>query len=271
MPSSIIHVRDARTLPFGDGSAHLMVTSPPYWCTKRYTEDHAEIGWGQSYSDYLFSMNEVMRECVRVLHPGCRMAINIGDQYLRASEHERYRVLSIPSDIIRMCTTPPNDLDFMGSVIWRKISTTHTSGGGSWMGSTYWPRDGQITYEHEYVLFFKKLGKGPKVTAEAKRSSTLTKEQRSRWFRGIWDDIHPARQLDHPAAFPLELPDRIIRMYSYWGETVLDPFMGTGSTALAANLCGRNAVGCELSTDFVSIIEQRLGEIPGGHTIVRDG
>ena len=268
MSNSTIHVRDARTLPFEDGSVHLVVTSPPYGSIKRYSDSPAEIGWGQEHVDYVFSMGQVLRECNRVLHPGCRMAINIGDQYLRASEHERYRVLSIPSDIIRICTA--NGLDFMGNVIWKKISTTKTTGGGAWMGSTYWPRDGHITYEHEYVLFFKKLGHGPKVSAEAKANSKLTKEQRSRWFRGIWDDIHPARQDDHPAAFPIELPDRIIRMYSFWGETVLDPFMGTGTTAVAANLAGRNAVGCELSEDFVGIIEHRLEGIPGGHLVVRD-
>lgn len=135
------------------------------------------------------------------------------------------------------------------------------------MGSTYWPRDGQITYEHEHILIFKKPGKGPRPTPEAKELSRLTKEQRSRWFRGVWDDVRPTTKADHPAAFPLEIPDRLIRMYSFWGETVLDPFLGSGTTAAAANAAGRNCVGVELVDDFVPTIERRVSD--AGGTVVR--
>ena len=241
-----------------DESIHLIVTSPPYWSIKDYGHPR-QIGCGQSYQEYLDSLLAVFRECKRVLHPGCRMAVNIGDQYLRASEHGRYRVLPIPADITRMCIDM--GLDFMGSIIWRKISTTKTTGGGCWMGSTYYPGDGHITYEHEYILLFRKRGKRPAVhDPDVRERSRLSKEQRSAWFRGIWDDIPPERQTEHVAMFPIELPRRLIRMYTYVGETVLDPFLGSGTTSCAAAIEGRNSVGYEINPDFEPIIVRKISQ-----------
>ena len=238
-----------------DQSVHLVVTSPPYWCIKDYA--HAgQIGYNQTYDQYLGDLSQVLSECHRVLHPGCRSAINIGDQYLRAARHGRYRVQPIPSDITRLALEI--GFDYMGSIIWEKISTTRTTGGGVWMGSVYLPRDGYVTYEHEYILLLRKIGRGPRPTAEQKAKSRLTKEQRSLWFRGIWR-IPPERQRGHVAMFPLELPRRLIRMYTFWGETVLDPFLGSGTTALAAELEGRNSIGCEINPDFDPLIRARLG------------
>lgn len=237
-------------------SVHLVVTSPPYWCLKDYGHP-GQIGYAQSYEEYLESLRQVLAECLRVLHPGCRAAVNIGDQYLRATEHGRYRVLPIPGDLTRLGM----DLgfDFMGSIVWRKISTTQTTGGGSWMGSTYYPGDGHVTYEHEYIVLLRKPGRRPPVRDEARReASRLTKEQRSAWFRGIWDDIFPDRQNGHVAMFPVALPERLIRMYTYVGETVLDPFLGSGSTARAALLTGRNSIGYELNADFADLIREKV-------------
>jgi site-specific DNA-methyltransferase (adenine-specific) len=207
-----------------EDSVQFIVTSPPYWQIKTY--DHPDqIGYGQKYEEYLGSLQGVIDECYRVLSPGCRFALNIGDQYLSAKEHQRYRIQPIPADLT--LRGQQTGFDFMGAIIWRKVTTTKTSGGGVLMGSMYFPRDGQITYEHEYILLFKKPGKGPKPTEEQKSHSELTKEERSKWFRGVWDDVHPARQSKgHPATFPVELPRRLIKIYSFWGETVLEPFMG---------------------------------------------
>lgn len=240
-----------------DKSVHLVVTSPPYWCIKDYGHV-GQIGFDQSYEQYLASLRTVLCECHRVLCPGCRMAINIGDQYLRASEHGRYRVLPIPGDLTAIGREI--GFDFMGAIIWEKISTTNTTGGGSWMGSIYYPKDGHVTYEHEYILLFRKLGKWPTPRdPEAKERSRLTKEERSTWFRGIWNDVRPDRQTEHIAMFPIEIPRRIIKMYSFWGETVLDPFMGSGTTAKAAALEGRNSVGYEINAEFESVIREKLG------------
>jgi site-specific DNA-methyltransferase (adenine-specific) len=208
----------------------------------------------------------VLAECHRVLHRGCRAAVNIGDQYLRASEHGRYRVQPIPADIIRI----GRDIgfDFMGNIIWEKISTTRTTGGGCWMGSVYHPRDGHITYEHEYIILFRKAGKPPRPSAEQKAKSRLTKEQRSEWFRGVWR-IKPDRQDEHAAMFPVELPRRLIRMYSFYGETVLDPFLGSGTTSLAAEQEGRNSVGYELNPDFEPLIRRKWEAITGLFSLER--
>ncbi|NPV45890.1 MAG: site-specific DNA-methyltransferase [Armatimonadetes bacterium] len=246
--------RDMREV--GDESVHLVVTSPPYWCLKDYGHP-GQIGYSQSYEEYLDSLRQVLAECLRVLHPGCRAAVNIGDQYLRATEHGRYRVLPIPGDLTRLGI----DLgfDFMGSIIWRKISTTQTTGGGTWMGSTYYPGDGHITYEHEYIVLLRKPGRRPPVRDPARReASRLTREQRSAWFRGVWDDLPPDRQNGHIAMFPVELPRRLIRMYTYVGETVLDPFLGSGSTARAALLESRHSIGYELNPDFVGLIREKV-------------
>jgi DNA modification methylase len=240
-----------------DQSVHLVVTSPPYWSIKDYGHPE-QIGREQPYDDYLDSLAKVMRECHRVLHQGCRMAVNIGDQYLRAKDHGRYRVQPIPADLSAIGRQI--GFDFMGNIIWRKVSTTNTTGGGQWMGSIYYPRDGQVTYEHEYILLFRKQGQWPGPTSEeAREKSRLTREQRSRWFRGVWDDLAPERQDEHVAMFPVELPRRLIKMYTFWGETVLDPFLGSGTTALAARLEGRNSVGYEINPEFEETIRRKLG------------
>lgn len=250
-------IADARKmLELDDCSIDLIVTSPPYWSIKDYGHD-GQIGYNQPYEDYLADLQSVISECHRVLRPGCRAVVNIGDQYLRAAEHGRYRILPIGSDMTVLGVQ--TGFDFMGSIIWRKISTTKTSGGGSWMGSIYYPKDGHITYEHEYVLVFRKLGQWKKPQdSVAVEKSRLTKEQRQSWFRGVWDDIRPDRQDEHAAMFPLELPSRIIRMYSFWGETILDPFMGSGTTALAAALHGRHSAGYEVNPSFEAIYREKL-------------
>ncbi len=230
-----------------DASIHLVVTSPPYWDIKDYGHP-GQIGRGQPYERYIEALGHVFAECYRVLHDGCRMAVNVGDQYLRAKEYGRYRVQPISADVIVKCREI--GFDFMGSIVWRKVTTTKTTGGGSMMGSIYYPKDGHITYEHEYILLFRKPGNWPRPTEEAKKRSKLTLQQRSAWFRGVWDDIPPQRQAEHVAMFPLELPRRLIRMYSFWGETVLDPFLGSGTTTLAAAIEGRNSVGYEVNDGF---------------------
>ncbi|MEA3403704.1 MAG: site-specific DNA-methyltransferase [Armatimonadota bacterium] len=247
---------DAREMPeLDDESVHLVVTSPPYWCIKDYGRP-AQIGREQPYAEYIEALGTVFGECHRVLHKGCRMAVNVGDQYLRAKDHGRYRIQPIPADLTAVGREV--GFDFMGSIIWRKVSTTNTTGGGSLMGSIYYPKDGHITYEHEYILLFRKRGKWPTVPEEAKERSRLTLAERSEWFRGVWDDIPPERQDRHAAMFPVELPRRLVKMYSFWGETVLDPFMGSGTTALAAAGEGRSSIGYEINPEFEGIIREKL-------------
>jgi len=241
-----------------DQSVHLVVTSPPYWCIKDYACP-GQIGCDQPYEEYLADLARVLAECHRVLCPGCRAAVNIGDQYLRAGEHGCYRVQPIPADLIGIGREVGSD--FMGNIIWQKISTTKTSGGCSWMGSMYYPKDGHMTYEHEYIILFRKQGRWPAPGREDREASRLTREERGEWFRGIWR-IPPERQNGHAAMFTLELPRRLIKMYSFRGETVLDPFLGSGTTSQAAEAEGRHSVGHEINSEFQQLIRARLAGQP---------
>jgi DNA modification methylase len=237
-----------------DSAVQLVVTSPPYWSIKDY--DHpGQIGCTQSYEEYLDALQCVWRECLRVLEPGCKLAVNIGDQFVRGGA-ERYGVKPIQADTICSCRTL--GYECLGSIIWRKVTTTKTTGGGVWMGSIYYPRDGYVTYEHEYIMLFRKPGKYRPPAKELRALSRLTKAQRSEWFRGIWE-LAPARQDAHCAVFPLALPERIIRMFSFVGDTVLDPFLGSGTTLEAARDWGRNSIGIELNPAYLQLIDERIG------------
>lgn len=241
-------------------SVELVVTSPPYFDLKDYGVE-GQIGFGQTYVEYLHSMADVIDECVRVLRPGCKIAVVIGDQFVRASEQTEYKIRPLQADLIGVLRTV-NNLTFLGNIIWQKITTTNTSGGGSWMGSTYYPRDGYVTYEHEYVLLWRKPGTAPSATDVNREASKLTKEQRSKWFRGIWQ-IPGEKKHEHIAAFPIEIPDRLIRMFTFIGETVLDPFAGSGTTLVAAAASGRRSIGIDLDPKYAVLIEDRLRSTVG--------
>jgi DNA modification methylase len=256
VPTHRVIFGDSRTMPEqADASVDLVVTSPPYWCIKDYGHE-GQIGHDQSYEEYLADLRSVIAECHRVLRPGCRAAVNIGDQYLRATEHGRYRVQPIPADL--SVIGREIGFDFMGNIIWQKTSTTKTTGGGSWMGSVYYPKDGHVTYEHEYIVLLRKRGQWRRPNVEQKAMSRLTAQQRSAWFRGMWR-LKPEKQDEHVAMFPVELPRRLIKMYSFHGETVLDPFLGSGTTTLAAMMEGRDSIGYEVNPEFEAIIRAKLG------------
>ncbi len=240
-------------------SVGLVITSPPYWNIKDY-DIEKQIGYDQTYEGYISSLKEVWEESKRVLMPGCKLVINVGDQFLRAKDNDGiYEIKPIHADIIKTC----QDLDFLflGNIIWKKITTTNPSGGCSWMGSIYYPRDGYITYEHEYIMLFKKQGKAPRPLKKAKELSRLPKEFRSKWFRGIWDDLPPARQDVHCAMFPEELPMRIIRMFSFAGDTVLDPFVGSGTTMVAAEKWHRSSIGIDINPAFISLVQTKVKNV----------
>ena len=237
-------------------SIQLIVTSPPYGKIKDYGNQN-QIGFFGTFDDYFRRLKQVWSECYRVLEPQCRMVINIGDQYLRTSEFGRYRVLSIASKIITDCM----DLgfDFLGDIIWQKISTTNTTGGCSLMGSIYYPRNGLLTYDYEHILIFKKYqGKNKrKVDPIIKEMSKIPLSEWKKWFTGHWK-FPGVVQKEHIAMFPEELPYRIIRMFSYIGDTVLDPFLGSGTTLKVAKSLFRNGIGYELNKDYKRIVDNKV-------------
>lgn len=235
-------------------SIHLVITSPPYWQLKDYGTDN-QIGFNESYESYINNLNLVWKECHRVLHPGCRLCINIGDQFARSVYYGRYKVIPIRTEIIKFCETL--GFDYMGAIIWQKVTTCNTTGGATIMGSFPYPRNGILKLDYEFVLLFKKQGVPPAPTKEQKEHSKMTKDDWNTFFSGHWY-FAGAKQDGHIAMFPEELPARLIKMFSFSGETILDPFLGSGTTALAARNLGRSSVGYEINLDFISIIKDKL-------------
>ena len=238
-----------------DNSVQLAITSPPYWQLKDYGTDD-QIGYHEDYETYINNLNLVWKECYRVLENGCRLCINIGDQFARAVYYGRYKVIPIRTEIIKFCESI--GFDYMGAIIWQKQTTTNTTGGASLMGSYPNPRNGILSIDYEFILLFKKLGKPRKVDKEIKSQSSMTKEEWKEYFKGHWN-FGGARQDGHIAMFPEELPHRLIKMFSFVGETVLDPFLGSGTTSLAAKKLNRNSVGFEINPEFKPFIEKKLG------------
>src|SRR6201996_2752288 len=244
--------RNMAELP--DNSVNLIITSPPYWQLKDYGTD-TQIGYHDSYENYINNLNLVWSECYRVLHNGCRLCINIGDQFARSVYYGRYKVIPIREEIIKFCETI--GFDYMGAIIWQKVTTSNTTGGGIQMGSYPYPRNGILKIDYEFILVFKKLGNAPKHTKEQKELSKMTNEEWNTYFAGHWN-FAGTRQDNHIAMFPEELPKRLIKMFSFIGETVLDPFAGSGTTSLAARNLNRNSVGYEINPEFIPIIQDKL-------------
>jgi site-specific DNA-methyltransferase (adenine-specific) len=236
-------------------SVHLIITSPPYWQLKDYGNDK-QIGFNDTYEEYINNLNLVWNECSRILHKGCRLCINIGDQFARSVYYGRYKVVPIRTEIIKFLENA--GFDYMGSIIWQKVTTCNTTGGASVMGSYPYPRNGIIKLDYEFILIFKKYGKSPKVSNEIKEQSKLTQEEWNQYFTGHWN-FSGERQDKHLAMFPEELPRRLIKMFSFVGDTVLDPFLGSGTTSLAAKKLNRNSIGYEVNEDFLPIIKEKLG------------
>lgn len=246
---------DSRSLnQIKDKSVQLIITSPPYWQLKDYGTEN-QIGFNDSYEEYINNLNLVWKECNRVLCDGCRLCINIGDQFARSVYYGRYKVIPIRTEIIRFCESL--GMDYMGAIIWQKNTTMNTSGGGAVMGSFPYPRNGILKIDYEFILIFKKLGNAPKPTKQQKEQSVMTKEEWREYFSSHWN-FNGVKQMGHIAMFPEELPKRLIKMFSFVGETVLDPFAGSGTTSLAAKNLGRNSVGYEINREFLPIIKEKL-------------
>ena len=254
---SRIRFGDARTAEdHGSEPVHLVITSPPYWSIKDYNTT-GQIGHGDSYEDYIAGLDEVWARCYERVLPGCKICVNVGDQFLRAKTHGRYRVLPIRERII--ASIMGLGADYMGAIIWQKMTNTNTTGGGTLMGSYPHPRNGVLKIDYEFILIFKKPGKAPRGTPQQKDKSAMDIGEWSRNFSAHWD-IPGERQRGHHAMFPRELPRRLIRMYSFPGERVLDPFAGSGTTIDVAIEQGRVGEGIELNRDFKPVMLDRLGQ-----------
>lgn len=255
MTNHKIYFGDSRALnKIEDKSVQLIITSPPYWQLKDYGSNN-QIGFNNSYEEYINNLNLVWMECERILSEGCRLCINIGDQFARSVYYGRYKVVPIRTEIIRFCEALK--MDYMGAIIWQKATTMNTSGGGAIMGSFPYPRNGILKIDYEFILIFKKLGNPPKPTLEQKENSIMTKEEWNQYFSSHWN-FSGVKQSEHIAMFPEELPKRLIKMFSFFGETIFDPFLGSGTTSLAAKNLGRNSIGYEINKEFEPIIRKKV-------------
>ena len=261
-------IGDSRAMPeLEDGSVDLALTSPPYWQIKDYNHA-AQIGRGQTLHDYLKDLYLVWAECFRVLAPARRLCVNIGDQFARAAVYGRYKVIPLHAEVIAQAEAV--GFDYLGSIIWQKKTTLTPSGGAVIMGSYPHPPNGVVEIDYEFILIFKKPGNPRKIAPEVKAASALTKEEWKEYFSGHWY-FGGAKKAGHEAVFPLELPRRLIRMFSFAGEKVLDPFLGSGTTLEAARETGRLGLGYEINPEYLEMIREKVlqaGDGPGSLEII---
>jgi len=258
-PTAIIRVGDARSLDFlGDETVHLVLTSPPYWNLKRYNEQPGQLGHIADYDEFLRELDKALRECHRVLVPGGRLVCVIGDVCLSRRKNGRHLVMPLHADICVMCRRI--GFDNLNPIIWHKISNAsfEVQNGTKFLGKPYEP-NAIIKNDIEFILMQRKPGGYRRPTPEQRDLSRISRQDFDEWFRQFWT-LPGSSTSRHPAPFPYELACRIVRMFSFWGDTVLDPFCGTGTTVLAARNTGRNGVGIDIDPRYVGMAQDRLAQ-----------
>ena len=249
---------DARDLSFiPDQSVHLVVTSPPYWTLKRYNESEGQLGHVENYELFLSELNRVWREAYRILVPGGRLVCVVGDVCLSRRENNgRHTVVPLHADICSACRKI--GFDNLNPIIWHKISNAsyEVSNGSKFLGKPYEP-NAIIKNDIEFILMQRKPGGYRKPTEEQRRLSMIPKDKFDKWFQQFWN-LTGASTKVHPAPFPLELASRLVQMFSFVGDTVVDPFCGTATTMVAALKHGRNSLGIELDTAYCKLAAARL-------------
>lgn len=256
-----LHLGDARKLDWVEGSSvHLVVTSPPYWTLKKYNNRQAQLGAIVDYEDFMDELEKVWRHCHRVLVAGGRVVCVVGDVCVaRRRNKGRHMVLPLHADIAVRCRRL--GLDYLTPILWNKIANANyeVENGSSFLGKPYEP-NAIIKNDVEYIVMLRKPGGYRQPTKEQRLLSKISKENHAKWFRSFWTDVPGASTREHPAPFPVELASRLIQMFSFVGDTVLDPFAGTLSTTLAAMHTGRNSIANELDPEYLRIGERRISE-----------
>ncbi|MEW5747201.1 MAG: site-specific DNA-methyltransferase [Candidatus Thermoplasmatota archaeon] len=250
---------DARNLKgVEDESVHLVVTSPPYWTLKKYNITEGQLGYVTDYEDFLKELDKVWAECHRVLVEGGRLIIVVGDVCLSRRKHGRHQVFPLHADIQGHCRKL--GFDNLAPIFWYKIANAAfeaEGNGAGFLGKPYEP-GGVVKNDVEFILMERKPGSYRKPDTKTRLLSIVPADKHRVWFQQIWADVPGESTAKHPAPFPLEIPLRLIRMFSFAGDTVLDPFTGTGTTNLAAMKTGRNSVGFEIDSDYLRLAEKRI-------------
>ena len=256
----LIHSDARGASQLAENSIHLVVTSPPYWTLKRYNEGDDQLGHVVDYDEFIAALDDVWKHCFRALVPGGRLVINVGDVCLsRKKNNGRHTVVPLHATIQEHCKQI--GFDNLAPIIWHKIANANyeVSGGGGFLGKPYEP-NAVIKNDIEFVLMQRKPGGYRSPSQTERLLSVISTDNYQRWFRQIWSDLPGKSTAKHPAPYPVEFAERLVRMFSFVGDTVLDPFMGTGSTNLACARWGRNSIGIEVDPKYFEMARARVAD-----------
>lgn len=256
-----LNLGDARSMPgLAPGSVQLVLTSPPYWTLKEYRDTDAQLGHVEDYDEFLEQLDKVWKHCFEALVPGGRLICVVGDVCLSRRENGgRHTVVPLHASIQEHCRKL--GFDNLAPIIWHKISNAayEVEGGSGFLGKPYEP-NAVIKNDIEFILMERKPGGYRAPDMPTKILSLISAENHKKWFQQIWSGVTGASTKDHPAPYPMELAERLIRMFSFVGDTVLDPFLGTGTTTTAAAKWGRNSIGFEVDNHYFKLAEKRIAQ-----------
>jgi DNA modification methylase len=245
-------------------SLHLVVTSPPYWTLKKYRDEEGQLGHVEDYEEFVKALDGVWRQCFEALVPGGRLVCVVGDVCLsRRKNNGRHTVVPLHASIQEGCRRI--GFDNLAPIIWHKIANAvyEVEGAGGFLGKPYEP-NAVVKNDIEFILMQRKSGGYRSPTASERVLSVIPEQKHREWFQQIWTGVTGASTRNHPAPYPVEIAERLIRMFSFVGDVVLDPFMGTGTTAVAAYRAGRNSISVELDPVYFESACRRV------HTETRD-
>jgi DNA modification methylase len=254
-----LRLGDAREMAVPPASVHLVLTSPPYWTLKEYNRTDGQLGYIGDYEQFLTELDRVWRRCYDALVPGGRLVCVVGDVCLSRRKNDgRHTVVPLHASIQEHCRK--HGFDNLAPIIWHKIANAQfeaEGNGSSFLGKPYEP-NAVIKNDIEFILMQRKPGGYRSPDLATRILSVIPETQHRVWFQQIWADLPGASTQHHPAPYPLELANRLVRMFSFVGDTVLDPFCGTGTTVLASALCGRNSIGYEIDRHYLSYAQERI-------------